>query len=122
MAADDVLGGLLAGRHLLEAGHRRIAYVGGPEQLRQVRDRRDGLLRAVREAGMSADTVIAAGNEGPGHPARRAGRDVHRPGLHRQGDGGGPRRALPARRRVEGTCRGLTGRFRMKFAVTLAVR
>lgn len=58
VAADDVLGGLLAGRHLLEAGHRRIAYVGGPEQIRQVRDRRDGLLSAVREAGMSADTVV----------------------------------------------------------------
>ncbi|MEU1219412.1 LacI family DNA-binding transcriptional regulator [Streptomyces microflavus] len=58
VAADDVLGGLLAGRHLLKAGHRRIAYVGGPEQLRQVRDRRDGLLRAVQEAGMSADTVV----------------------------------------------------------------
>ncbi|MFD0037170.1 substrate-binding domain-containing protein [Streptomyces anulatus] len=58
VAADDVLGGLLAGRHLLKAGHRRIAYVGGPEQLRQVRDRRDGLLRAVHEAGMSADTVV----------------------------------------------------------------
>jgi LacI family transcriptional regulator len=28
--------------HLLERGHRRIAFVGGPSTLRQVRDRRQG--------------------------------------------------------------------------------
>ncbi|WP_435971708.1 LacI family DNA-binding transcriptional regulator [Streptomyces sp. Qhu_M48] len=58
VAADDVLGGLLAGRHLLRAGHRRIAYVRGPDRLRQVRDRRDGLLRAVEEAGLGPHTVV----------------------------------------------------------------
>ncbi|MGA4980233.1 LacI family DNA-binding transcriptional regulator [Streptomyces cinereoruber] len=58
VAADDVLGGMLAGRHLLGAGHRRIAYVHGPDRLQQVQDRRAGLLRAVREAGMGADAVI----------------------------------------------------------------
>lgn len=57
VAADDVLGGTLAGRHLLAAGHRRIAYVHGPDHLQQVRDRREGLLRAVGEAGLGADMI-----------------------------------------------------------------
>ena len=30
VAVDDVLGGRLAGDHLLEQGHQRIAFVGGP--------------------------------------------------------------------------------------------
>ncbi|MGW4798748.1 substrate-binding domain-containing protein, partial [Nonomuraea sp. NPDC004297] len=43
VAVDDVLGGRLAGRHLRERGHRRIAFAGGPFTVRQVRERRDGL-------------------------------------------------------------------------------
>ncbi|MFH9736503.1 LacI family DNA-binding transcriptional regulator [Streptomyces roseolus] len=58
VAADDVLGGMLAGRHLLAAGHRRIAYVHGPDHLQQVQDRREGLVRAVEESGLGADAVI----------------------------------------------------------------
>lgn len=50
-AVDDVLGGDLAVSHLLEQGHERIAYVGGPPDLRQVRERRDGALRAIARAG-----------------------------------------------------------------------
>ncbi|MEU7282136.1 LacI family DNA-binding transcriptional regulator [Streptomyces sp. NPDC045431] len=58
VAADDVLGGKLAGRHLLAAGHRRIAYVRGPGHLQQVRDRREGLVRAVEESGLGADAIV----------------------------------------------------------------
>ncbi|GGY40774.1 LacI family DNA-binding transcriptional regulator [Streptomyces omiyaensis] len=58
VAADDVLGGGLAGRHLLAAGHRRIAYVHGPGHLQQVRDRREGLARAVEEAGLGTDAIV----------------------------------------------------------------
>jgi LacI family transcriptional regulator len=47
VSVDDVLGGDLAVTHLLEMGHRRLAYVGGPFSLRQVQDRYDGALRAV---------------------------------------------------------------------------
>ncbi|WP_188197191.1 LacI family DNA-binding transcriptional regulator [Nonomuraea sp. SYSU D8015] len=43
VAVDDVLGGRLAGLHLRERGHRRIAFAGGPFTVRQVEDRRDGL-------------------------------------------------------------------------------
>jgi DNA-binding LacI/PurR family transcriptional regulator len=51
VAVDDVLGGRLAGEHLVALGHRRIGYVGGPFNLRQVRDRHEGALRVVAAAG-----------------------------------------------------------------------
>jgi LacI family transcriptional regulator len=47
VAVDDVAGGHLAVRHLCDIGRRRIAFVGGPAQLRQVRDRRVGARDAV---------------------------------------------------------------------------
>ena len=39
VAVDDVIGGRLAVAHLTGRGHRRIAFVGGPGSLPQVRDR-----------------------------------------------------------------------------------
>jgi len=48
VSVDDVLGGDLAVSHLLAAGHKRIAFVGGPMSIRQVADRRDGALRALQ--------------------------------------------------------------------------
>jgi LacI family transcriptional regulator len=54
VAVDDVLGGEAAMTHLLQAGHERISYVGGPVSLRQVADRRDGAVRALERAGRSA--------------------------------------------------------------------
>ena len=48
VAVDDVLGGRLAGTHLLEQGHRRVAYVGGPRTIRQVVDRRAGIAAALK--------------------------------------------------------------------------
>lgn len=47
VAMDGSEGGYLATRHLLEAGRRRIAFLGGP--LHQVADRWDGALKAVDE-------------------------------------------------------------------------
>lgn len=51
VSVDDVLGGDLAVSHLLEAGHERIAFVGGPFSTRQVVDRRDGAIQALERAG-----------------------------------------------------------------------
>jgi DNA-binding LacI/PurR family transcriptional regulator len=51
VAVDDVLGGRLAGQHLLDRGHRRIAYVGGPASIRQVADRHAGIAAALRDQG-----------------------------------------------------------------------
>jgi LacI family transcriptional regulator len=47
LAVDDVEGGRAAAAHLLGTGRRRIAYVGGPDSLHQVRDRRSGAQQAV---------------------------------------------------------------------------
>jgi LacI family transcriptional regulator len=59
VSVDDVLGGDLAVSHLLEAGHKRIAFVGGPMSIRQVADRRDGALRALERAnGTGADLHV----------------------------------------------------------------
>ncbi|SDG60502.1 LacI family transcriptional regulator [Lentzea fradiae] len=57
VAVDDVLGGELAVTHLIENGHTRMAMVGGPLSIQQVRDRREGALRAVEAAGLPADAL-----------------------------------------------------------------
>jgi LacI family transcriptional regulator, galactose operon repressor len=44
---DNEQGGFLAGRHLLAAGHRRIAFLGGPAGLMSTSERRAGLGRAI---------------------------------------------------------------------------
>ena len=54
VAVDDVLGGRLAVEHLVDRGHRRVAFVGGPEDLGQVRDRVSGARRAWADAGLPA--------------------------------------------------------------------
>lgn len=47
VAVDDVAGGTLAVDHLTAIGRRRIAFVGGPAELRQVRDRLHGARLAL---------------------------------------------------------------------------
>ncbi|WP_458320066.1 LacI family DNA-binding transcriptional regulator [Mycolicibacterium brisbanense] len=49
VAVDDVAGARLAVQHLCAIGRRRIAFVGGPATLRQIRDRRRGAADAVAE-------------------------------------------------------------------------
>jgi LacI family transcriptional regulator len=51
VAVDDVRGGELAVAHLLEGGHTRIAFAGGPPGIQQVKDRFSGAKRAMRKAG-----------------------------------------------------------------------
>ncbi|MEV4604621.1 LacI family DNA-binding transcriptional regulator [Amycolatopsis sp. NPDC049253] len=58
VAVDDVRGGELAARHLLDQGHTRLAFVGGPLTLGQVRDRREGALRALLAAGLGPDHLV----------------------------------------------------------------
>ncbi|MCR1784282.1 LacI family transcriptional regulator [Nocardioides carbamazepini] len=45
VAVDDVRGGRLAAQHLLESGRRRIAFIGGPRGLTQIKHR----LHAAQE-------------------------------------------------------------------------
>ncbi|MER5202040.1 LacI family DNA-binding transcriptional regulator [Streptomyces sp. NPDC002825] len=57
VSVDDVVGGSLAIRHLVATGHRSFAYVSGPAHLQQVRDRREGALLALAEAGLPASAL-----------------------------------------------------------------
>lgn len=58
VSVDDVEGGALATRHLLDGGHRSIVYVGGPAHLPQIQDRCTGALAALAEAGLPADALV----------------------------------------------------------------
>lgn len=49
VSVDDVEGGYLATRHLLEIGRRRIAFLAGPGSIAQVANRLEGARRAVAE-------------------------------------------------------------------------
>ncbi len=55
VTVDDVAGGELGATHLLDGGHRHIAFVGGPMSLSQVTERLAGVRKAYGHAG--ADTV-----------------------------------------------------------------
>ncbi|CAN5622742.1 LacI family DNA-binding transcriptional regulator [soil metagenome] len=55
VAVDDIAGARMAVGHLVDTGRRRIAFVGGPAELRQVRDRRAGAQQAVD---LVADAVL----------------------------------------------------------------
>lgn len=59
VAVDDHLGGRLAIEHLIDLGHRRVAFVGGPAALGQVRDRLAGARRAWIEAGLDEGALHA---------------------------------------------------------------
>jgi len=57
VAVDDELGGRLAIEHLLDRGHTRIAFVGGPLTIGQVADRLRGVREAIAEAGLPEDAL-----------------------------------------------------------------
>jgi LacI family transcriptional regulator len=56
VTVDDVRGGELAARHLFETGHANVVFVNGPTTIRQCRDRRHGVRKAVRS--MSKATPV----------------------------------------------------------------
>jgi LacI family transcriptional regulator len=64
VAVDDVLGGRLAVEHLLDLGHERIAYIGGPERIGQVRDRQAGAEQALMAADHGRDDLVVLRTEG----------------------------------------------------------
>lgn len=80
VAVDDVAGGYLAVRHLIDSGRLRIAVVGGPVELRQVADRLAGARQAAGETsgvtveyiGTDALTVLQGRKAGESLLARPA--------------------------------------------------
>jgi LacI family transcriptional regulator len=52
---DDRAGAAAATRHLLEIGHDRIAFIGGPEGVHSGRERFRGYCQALEEAGLAVE-------------------------------------------------------------------
>lgn len=55
---DDIAASQSATRHLLEAGHKRIAFFTGPNAAPSSHERLDGYRRALREAGIDVDDKL----------------------------------------------------------------
>ncbi|WP_300266681.1 LacI family DNA-binding transcriptional regulator [Microbacterium sp.] len=58
VSVDSVAGGRLAVEHLIDVGRRRIAFVGGPLQLRQMNDRVAGARAAAENATVRVDLEV----------------------------------------------------------------
>jgi LacI family transcriptional regulator len=65
VAVDDRLGGEVAVAHLLEQGHERIAFAGGPFSLPQITDRLEGARRAMAAAGRPEDDLVVLETDQP---------------------------------------------------------
>ncbi|MGD0439734.1 MAG: LacI family DNA-binding transcriptional regulator [Acidimicrobiales bacterium] len=58
VSVDHARGGELAAGYLFDLGHRRIAFINGPLHLSQCAERRRGMRRAARQAGLSPEESI----------------------------------------------------------------
>lgn len=71
VVVDDRNGGRLAVEHLVDLGHRRIGFIGGPENVQSSQDRMEAYREVLAERGLSvptgwatfADFTQAAGRE-----------------------------------------------------------
>ncbi|MCR5578827.1 MAG: LacI family transcriptional regulator [Prevotella sp.] len=63
VSVNDVESGRQATLHLIDSGKRRIAFLGGPNKLKQTVDRKHGYLEALRERGMNIrKDLVKCGN------------------------------------------------------------
>ncbi|MES2901657.1 MAG: LacI family DNA-binding transcriptional regulator [Pseudomonadota bacterium] len=60
---DNEYGAWLAVRHLLELGHRRIAFLGGPADHADAIERLAGYRRALEETGITFDPALVGSGE-----------------------------------------------------------
>jgi LacI family transcriptional regulator len=58
---DNLAGGRRMTRYLLDLGHRRIGFIGGPERLRTGRIRLAGYRRALKDAGVGFNPDLVEG-------------------------------------------------------------
>ena len=73
---DNLDGAARATRHLLDAGHRRIAFLGDSEEIYTVKERRRGYLDALRDAGIAPDPRLVIENLGDEVQAESAVRSL----------------------------------------------
>lgn len=63
LSFDNRSGSMMATRHLIDMGHRRIAYIAGDTDHEDAVDRLEGYREALRSAGLQADpTLIVQGD------------------------------------------------------------
>ncbi len=55
---DNLAGGLLATRHLLDCGHQRIAFIAGDRAHEDAREREAGYRQALQHAGIAFDPAL----------------------------------------------------------------
>ena len=80
VSVDSVVGGRMAVEHLIDTGRRRIAFVGGPFEIRQVTDRLAGARVAVENSAAPVDIeVIATGALTVAEGAAAGARILERP-------------------------------------------
>ena len=71
---DDRAGSRLAVEHLVDLGHRRIAFIGGPENVQSSRDRMDAYREVLNEHGIESREewrLFAGFTQGAGREAGR---------------------------------------------------
>lgn len=73
VGVDQEEAGYTATRHLIEAGHRRIGHISGPDGLTVSQLRRAGWERALREAGLPSDDALVATGDFEEEGGHRAG-------------------------------------------------
>jgi LacI family transcriptional regulator len=70
---DNVHGGYLAMKHLLDRGHRNVVFFGGPGAEPQIDDRYAGCVKAMTQAGLDPATLVRLDANGNSTAARVAG-------------------------------------------------
>lgn len=55
VTGDNINGGLLATRHLIQVGRQKIAFLGGEDDEREVQQRYTGYERALKDAGLEVN-------------------------------------------------------------------
>ncbi len=65
VSVDDVHGGELAAAHLLDGGHRRLGFVGGPLSIGQVADRLEGAHKALTAAAHDPGNLVVIDTAAP---------------------------------------------------------
>jgi DNA-binding LacI/PurR family transcriptional regulator len=76
VGVDERTAGELATQHLLDLGHERIGYVGGPDHYLPTRQKAAGRREALRAAGLDPDGLVSHGHDFSIEAGRAAVREL----------------------------------------------